>query len=191
MTIRSISWLAIILVLTASAVAQASTYRWRDDNGVTHFTDDADRIPERYLKRARELPTVRRKAKLPSSAATPDSPTASSDGPATPDQDPKQAEHAGLNQELKTLREALPGKKAELVRLHHKWSVARGRTPSEEEIKEFEKKRAAGKVVTSDDNPYVNKSRLSTSGAARGAYFRKLVEVRKDEERIHELEKEL
>ena len=95
-----------------------------------------------------------------------------------------------LSQELKGLQARLAAKKKELARLYHKWSVAKGRTPTKEEIEEFEKKRAAGKA-TFKDNPYVSKNPLSRPAPARLAYFRKLEEVRKDEEKLRRLEMEL
>jgi hypothetical protein len=119
----------------------------------------------------------------PSAAAT-TSPASKGDMAAKP------SEHASPSQELQSLKDALPGKKVELGRLHHKWSVVKGRTPGKDELKDFEEKRAQGKA-TFDDNPYINKKPLSTPGPARAAYFKKLEEIRKDEERIRQLEKEL
>lgn len=95
-----------------------------------------------------------------------------------------------LNQELKAIREALPGKKKELARLRHKWVVAKGRIPSEKELIELDKKLDKGEV-TYENNPYINKNPLSTPGPARLAYYKKLEEVRKDEDRVRRLEKEI
>ena len=50
---------ALFLALLAPPLALASTYQWRDDNGVTHFTDDPDTIPARFEKRVKELGSVR------------------------------------------------------------------------------------------------------------------------------------
>lgn len=91
---------------------------------------------------------------------------------------------------LKTLREALTEKRTELAKLHHKWMVSKGRTPTKEELKEFEKKRAKGEVKT-EDNPYVNKTPLSSPGHWRAAYYQKLEEIKKEEEREKLLELEL
>lgn len=44
------------IVTILISLAQADTYRWADDMGVVHFTDDPDRIPPRYLKRVQEIP---------------------------------------------------------------------------------------------------------------------------------------
>jgi len=100
------------------------------------------------------------------------------------------ADQERLKTELMSLRAGLAAKKKELDRLHHKWSVVKGRTPTEEEVEEFEKKRAKGKA-TFKDNPYVNKKPLSSPGPARIAYFKKLEEVRRDEEKLRQLEQEL
>lgn len=46
--------LAIVTGFTVAA--QAETYRWVDDKGVIHYTDNPDRIPSRFLKRVKEIP---------------------------------------------------------------------------------------------------------------------------------------
>ena len=91
---------------------------------------------------------------------------------------------------MKALKEALAINKKELSRLRHKWSVAKGRTPTPDELLEFEKKRAKGQV-TVEDNPYINKNPLSSPGRARQAYYQKLQEVRLDEGQLRQLEKDL
>ena len=98
--------------------------------------------------------------------------------------------YEGVAQELKTLREGLAAKKTELAQLRHKWTVTKGRVPTEKELKEFEKKKAKGEAKP-EDNPYYNKSPLSSPGRWREAYYKKLEEVRKDEERAATLEREL
>jgi hypothetical protein len=37
----------------AAAVSQSGLYRWTDDNGVTHWTQGVDAVPERYRPKAR------------------------------------------------------------------------------------------------------------------------------------------
>lgn len=189
----------LLLALCAPALASAASYQWRDDQGVTHFTDDADRVPEKYLNRAREIQSVAGEKKPASQQpAIPENgaPTATADAapPAKGASDaapaPESPEGDRASAELNKLREDLAAKKAELARLLRKWKLAKGRNPSQEEIKEFEKKRAEGKA-TFKDNPYVNKSPLSSPVPARIAYFKKLEEVQKDEERIRQLEQQL
>jgi hypothetical protein len=100
------------------------------------------------------------------------------------------AKYQILMQELKMLQEGLAVKQAELAKLRHKWTVNKGRTPTKEELKEFEEKRAKG-VVKVEDNPYVNKSPLSSPGRWREAYYEKLAEINKDKERSICLEQEI
>jgi hypothetical protein len=100
------------------------------------------------------------------------------------------AKYQSLVQELKVLRDGLTEKQAELVKLRHKWTVSKGRTPTEQEVKDFEAKRAKGEV-TVEDNPYVNKSAISSPARARAAYYQKLAEIKKDRERVLHLEQEL
>ena len=184
---------AFTLLVFSASLAPASTYQWRDDNGVTHFTDDSDRIPAKYLGRARELDSIRGGKKPATPAKAQDLPAAVA-APAASAANDSQAvrseEKEQLEEELKSLRAGLAAKKKELDRLHHKWSVVKGRTPTEEEVEAFEKKRAKG-TATFKDNPYVNKKPLSSPGPARIAYFKKLEEVRRDEEKVRQLEQEL
>lgn len=186
---------SFFLALSVPLLAQASTYQWQDDKGVLHFTDNPDRIPEKYLNRAREIESVKPEPKPASPNKAPDVPAAASPGAAgtkapSPAAGAVSPDRARVEAELKGLKEGLDTKRKELERLRHKWSVAKGRTPSDEEVKEFEKKRAEGKA-SFKDNPYVNRKPLSSPGPARAAYYNKLEEVRKDEERVRQLEQQL
>ena len=54
---------AVLLVLWQSGRADAQIYRWVDDNGVPHFTDGIDSVPDRY--RARAVPLGLKNAPAP------------------------------------------------------------------------------------------------------------------------------
>ena len=95
-----------------------------------------------------------------------------------------------LLRDLQGARQELAVKKRELARLYRKWLVAKGRTPTQEEIKEFEEKLAKGEAKL-EDNPFINKNPLSSPVPARMAYYKKLEEVKRDEERIRQMEREL
>jgi len=191
--------LLIVLLASSPVPGQASTYRWLDANGVTHFTDNPDTVPDAYLSRVKELPSIRGEGKTKASQDAPAS-TGATAPPAAGTHvaagtpvgagGAKGAEKARLSLELKKLKEGLALKKAELNRLHHKWTVSKGRTPTADEVKEFGKKRAKGKA-THDDNPYVGRGVLSSPGPARAAYFKQLDEVRKDEDTLRQLEQDL
>jgi hypothetical protein len=101
-----------------------------------------------------------------------------------------QDEYDALDAELQKLQGSLPAKKNELDQLRRKWTKMKGRTPTPEEIAEFEKKLAKGQVSVKD-NPYVNRSPLGAPGRAREAYYKKLDEIRADEARIGEIRKKL
>ncbi len=190
---RTFIKLAIFLAAALPCLASAATYQWRDDAGVLHFTDDSDRIPERYQKRVTETDSAAAEKGAAPAQKKQEAPAASdaSGSAAKPAAQPvASTTRATLEAELKRLKEALVPKKEELSRLQHKWMVSKGRTPTAKEIAEFEKKRAKGKA-TYADNPYVNKSPLSSTIPARVAYRNKLEEVQKDEARVAQLEQEL
>jgi hypothetical protein len=191
---RPITMLATLFLLAAPALVAGAQYQWRDDAGVTHFTDDSDRIPDKYLKRATETDTGA-KRKTPETAAKkpaepPVAPVAETAAALAAPDAAGSARRAKLAAELRQVQDALATKKKELDRLQHKWNVARGRTPTLEEAKEFQKRLAEGKA-TDEDNPYINRSALSSSGRARADFFKKLDEVHQDQARARQLGQEL
>jgi hypothetical protein len=100
------------------------------------------------------------------------------------------AKYESLAREVKMLQESLAVKQAELSKLRHKWTVSKGRTPTKEELIKFEENRAKGEVKIGD-NPYVNKTPLSSPARSRSAYYEKLAETNKVKEKLTRLEQEL
>ena len=47
--------LAVVLAIGRPALVDAQIYRWVDDNGVPHFADGIDSVPDRYRSRATPL----------------------------------------------------------------------------------------------------------------------------------------
>ena len=47
--------LAVVLAIGRPAPVDAQIYRWVDDNGVPHFADGIDSVPDRYRSRATPL----------------------------------------------------------------------------------------------------------------------------------------
>jgi hypothetical protein len=100
--------------------------------------------------------------------------------------DVQQAAPVAHGTELQQLEQGLPAKYKELAYLHRKWVIAKGRVPTAAELKKFQEKQAKG-VATPADNPYVNRSALSSPGRHRAAYYKKLAEIKADEARIAQL----
>lgn len=185
-----------LFLLAAPSLGSGADYQWRDDAGVVHFTDDSDRIPDKYLKRAREMEPVSAQKRPEAAVRKPGDPAAApaaretAAAPAAADA-ADSAQRARLAAELRQIRDRQVTRMKELDRLQHKWNVAKGRTPTLEEAKEYQKRLAEGKA-TDKDNPYINKnSALSSSAPARAAYYKKLGEVREDQARARQLEQEL
>lgn len=110
--------------------------------------------------------------------------------PAASAADERQSRYARLSEELRQIEAGLSVKREELARLRRKWVAVKGRTPTTKEIKKYEQKLAEGKARV-EDNPYMNKSPLSSPGPYREAYYRKLNEIREDEERVAALREKL
>lgn len=187
MIIRRLLPFALLITLSTPVGALAGTYQWTDGAGVLHFTDNPEQIPAKYHDRVRELPSItkeKQESGSPDTAASP-APSSGVRAPLTGESERSafRNEYDALTRELKKLQDALPGKKEELIRLHRKWTILKGKMPASDEIAAFEKKRAQG-AVSVEDNPYVNKNPIISPALGREAYYRKLEEIRQDEERI-------
>jgi hypothetical protein len=114
----------VLLLQFFPASAHAAFYEWGDAEGVTHFTDNPDKIPARYRARAKKLKLSEEAA--PARAAEP-----------VPQAAPEAAEPAGpsfggqpeqwwrdqfsvLRRELKALQDGLSGKQEKLAELRRK-----------------------------------------------------------------------
>ena len=114
----------VVLLHFPALSAQAAFYQWVDTHGVTHFTDNHDKIPSRYRKSAKRLDLTDQSAPAQASAPEPQAPAQ-----AAP---PKASSYGGqtegwwrekfsaLRGELKALGEGLPAKQAQLVELRRK-----------------------------------------------------------------------
>lgn len=122
--------LTLLVLLQISAnFALASFYQWTDTRGVIHFTDDPDKIPRPYQKKAKELNL--RDQPAPEAGASPRTAPATSAPGATAGPSEVQApgghpekwwrsRFAALRGELETLQKGLPEKRAALLELRRK-----------------------------------------------------------------------
>lgn len=124
----------VVLAVVAgfTAVAQADTYRWVDDKGIIHFTDNPDRIPAKYLKRVLEIPspeapapTHEGKAPEPVPQRQPQTATqgSSSELPGGLSEQAWRSRFSALRAELKTLKEELPVKMEALDQFRRKRTI--------------------------------------------------------------------
>lgn len=124
--------LLLLLLQSFSVPCQAAVYQWLDAQGVTHFTDDPDKIPTRYRSRAKELPISVEPAApsspspaevqpVPAPAPSPAS-SAGQESGARGEQFWRSS-FAGLRSQLKTLEEALAAKQAKQVELRRKRAI--------------------------------------------------------------------
>jgi archaellum component FlaC len=47
--------IVIFLIFMAASLAQAEVYKWLDEKGIVHFTDDITQIPEKYRRTIKEV----------------------------------------------------------------------------------------------------------------------------------------
>jgi chromosome segregation ATPase len=69
-------FVVLLLLQIAPPLAQAAFYQWTDAQGVVHLTDDQNKIPARYQKKAKELklqedPVTQQKAPEPQAQMQP------------------------------------------------------------------------------------------------------------------------
>lgn len=116
----------VVLTIIAVSTAYAATYQWVDSAGVTHFTDDPDRVPAKYRSRARERESV--KSEETSNAPAPQTAPVA-ENPAAPVQRDVYGGHdeswwrsafRDLRQEQKALQDKLPEKREQLVAIHRR-----------------------------------------------------------------------
>ena len=122
---------AVMLIILAPFVltpaGEAATYEWTDDAGVVHFTDDQGNIPQKYLKKVKELNTGSDENMTSPAAPAPQSTPPEASSPA------RGAKLYGgygerqwrlrfitLRGEIKTLEESLPAMKDDLDKLRRK-----------------------------------------------------------------------
>jgi len=117
----------VLLLQFHPPAADAAFYQWVDAAGVTHFTDNPDKIPNTFRKRAKKLKLSEDPSGV--SAATPQSaaPAAASKSAAPQPQDfgghPEQwwrGRYAELRGKLKALQSGLADKQTKLVELRRK-----------------------------------------------------------------------
>jgi hypothetical protein len=114
-----------VLLLLFPHLLHAEFYQWVDAKGVTHFTDDRDKIPGRYQKRAKKLNLTGEPAQSGAAAPSPGTPAPQPVArPAeTPWGNPEswwRQRFSGLRGEQKALLEGLSVKQAKLVELRRK-----------------------------------------------------------------------
>ncbi len=66
-----IIFILIILATTISTSTFAQLYKWVDEKGVVHFTDDLAKVPEKYRSKTEKIRSFEEGAELKTEVATP------------------------------------------------------------------------------------------------------------------------
>lgn len=120
-------YVALCLILLAVAAADASIFEWVDSEGVTHFTDNPDKVPEKYRKKVKERESVTVESPPPATATPPAQPPPPA--PAAGEDQRLRGGHdeawwrtrfSAIRQELDGIQSDLPGKREKLSNLHRK-----------------------------------------------------------------------
>ncbi len=155
----------VIFVAACSFQAYAATYEWVDDNGVINFTDNPDNIPAKYLKKVKKRPSVDFEGTAPQPSVKTEK-----KAPVSPKTEPavrsEQKLFGGHDEEW--WRNRFSGPRKELKGIQDKLPEKR------EELTALRRKMVIY-MYTRD----------------RTAYYDKLAEIQKDEERIKELNNRL
>lgn len=124
----------IMLFLLVTVTAAADTYRWVDDRGVIHFTDDPAAVPKRFEKKVKVIPNgdAVPPVQVPSAGESAPAPTPSPVPGASPsavrtfgghDETWWRGRYGALRNELKDLQAALPAKKVELEQAQRTYTL--------------------------------------------------------------------
>lgn len=191
---RMVQTLFACMFLLICSAAWATVYEWSDRQGVVHMTDDPDKVPAAYRNsvKQREIDTTGDLNVMPSTGKTLPSPQTTNDLKGGHDEAWWRTRFTTMRRELAGLKENLPGKKDELEKLHRQYVISLGRSPKPGETGDsrFFKSPKTGKTeVTPEDTLTPNP--LSYVAGKRLAYYDMLSQIKNDEERIVELEKEL
>ena len=65
MNMRSLQILLGLYCLLAASFTYAQVYKWVDDSGTVHFTDDPSIVPEKYWDRVEEKETIKEEGRKP------------------------------------------------------------------------------------------------------------------------------
>ena len=66
MNMRYLQILLGLFCLLATSYSNAQVYKWVDDSGTIHLTDDPAKVPEHYWDRVEEKKTIKEEGKKPS-----------------------------------------------------------------------------------------------------------------------------
>ncbi|GAB7027531.1 DUF4124 domain-containing protein [Geotalea toluenoxydans] len=123
MKIVFIVLMSVCLWMPASQ-SQAAVYQWVDDKGVVHFTDNADKIPSKYLNKVRERESVNGSVTVTPSTVQPGKQPDSGDtvdrAPVREDEGVWRSRFSGLREEKKQVERGLVAKKEKLATLRRK-----------------------------------------------------------------------
>jgi hypothetical protein len=119
--------LLVLLLQLCPTAADAAFYQWVDTAGVTHFTDNPDKIPGTYRKRAKKLKLSEEPSGVSKAGPQSSAPAAVPKASAAQGQElgghPEQwwrANYAELRGKLKVLQSGLADKQTKLVELRRK-----------------------------------------------------------------------
>jgi len=147
--------IALLMAMFACSVAQADVFEWVDPKGVTHFTDDLNKVPAKYREKAK-----RRESATGDEGAASESLPRPAPGPASGEQKSMlygghdetwwRASFKALRDEMQGIQDKLPAKREELVALHRKrlvYQQARDRVSYYDMKGEIEKDEARIKEI--------------------------------------------
>lgn len=105
---------AIVVLLLLSAAASADIYRWEDESGTAHFTDDISNIPPAHRGKAKIVIKEAPPEATPSSPSTPESGLSQPSIPAVPSP-PGEDDAEAMSRERESLASQMEQQKAKIA----------------------------------------------------------------------------
>lgn len=149
----------ILQIMLMGDFSVAAVYKWEDAQGAVHFTDNPDAIPLKYRNKAKNLepnetfsePVANKESSLPQQAESVQPPETQNAGDSR-GKEYWQMRFNTIRNDIKFIKDGLPGKRERMEEYRHKWVVKQKRADrqtlnqieddirsDEEKIKDLEK----------------------------------------------------
>lgn len=145
---KRLSLILLMGMMATAGTASADIYKWTDDAGGVHFTDNLDKVPVKHKKNVQKMevtPVIEKTERQPAQPAVAPGSTGAASLYGGHDESWWRSRFAALRNEIKVIQDALPDKREQFTIRHRKYviySKPRDRVASNEINAEIKKDEA-------------------------------------------------